>query len=150
MNYPDINSNQYQNLNKTLITLYKNHKYKYLELNIKGGGNKNSDGYSLNLSDHSKISFLDKNAKTNFKFGKKEVSALFLPHAGSTYVRSILDYIFSDIDITNFDNVLLLTTNHSSKHNYQSSFDTIKFNDITIKLKQIQSNNSISINNDFF
>lgn len=67
------------------------------------------------------LNFINNDYLPNFNIGKKNISAMILPHAGSMYVKDIMDYIFSEIDIDLFDNILLITTNHNNNNNYQTS-----------------------------
>lgn len=63
----------------------------------------------------------DETYPPNFKFGSKNVSALLVPHAGSKFVKEILDFVFDKINIKRFNKIILLTTNHSTRDNLQIS-----------------------------
>lgn len=84
------------------------------------------------IKNHNKPYFLNSAFPPNFKTGSKNVSALLVPHAGSTFVKEILDFAFDKIDISPFNKIILLTTNHSTSDNYQmdNPIQRIKLNQI--------------------
>ena len=84
------------------------------------------------IKNHNKPYFLNSAFPPNFKTGSKNVSALLVPHAGSAFVKEILDFAFDKINITPFNKVILLTTNHSTSDNYQmdNPIQRIKLNQI--------------------
>ncbi len=71
------------------------------------------------IKNHNKPYFLNSTFPPNFKTGSKNVSAILTPHAGSAFVKEILDFAFDKIDISPFNKVILLTTNHSTRDNFQ-------------------------------
>ena len=84
------------------------------------------------IKNHNKPYFLNSASPPNFQTGSKNVSALLVPHAGSAFVKEILDFAFNKIDISPFNKVILLTTNHSTRDNFQMNNPIQK-----IKLNQI-------------
>ncbi len=94
------------------------------------------------IKNHNKPYFLNSAFPPNFQAGSKNVSALLVPHAGSAFVKEILDFAFDKIDISPFNKVILLTTNHSTSENFQMDNPIQK-----IKLKQIHG---IPTNPSFF
>jgi uncharacterized protein (TIGR00296 family)/AmmeMemoRadiSam system protein B len=84
------------------------------------------------IKNHNKPYFLNSSFPPNFKTGSKNVSALLVPHAGSAFVKEILDFAFDKINIKSFNKVILLTTNHSTSDNYQmdNPIQRIKLNQI--------------------
>jgi len=84
------------------------------------------------IKNHNKPYFLNSNFPPNFQTGSKNVSALLVPHAGSAFVKEILDFAFDKIDISPFNKVILLTTNHSTSDNFQmdNPIQRIKLNQI--------------------
>jgi uncharacterized protein (TIGR00296 family) len=80
-------------------------------------------------------SFIDPSYPPDFILGKKCVRAILLPHAGSRFVKDIMDYIFNDIDHTLFNKIIIISTNHYDKQNYK--FDS--FDEITLKEHSFQS-----------
>jgi uncharacterized protein (TIGR00296 family)/AmmeMemoRadiSam system protein B len=81
---------------------------------------------------HNKPYFLNSSFPPTFQTGSKNVSALLIPHAGSAFVKEILDFAFDKIDITPFNKIILLTTNHSTRDNFQmdNPIQKIKLNQI--------------------
>ena len=94
------------------------------------------------IKNHNKPYFLNATFLPNFQTGSKNVSALLVPHAGSAFVKEILDFAFDKIDISAFNKVILLTTNHSTRDNYQMDNPIQK-----IKLNKI---NGIPVDSSFF
>ena len=84
------------------------------------------------IKNHNKLYFLNSAFPPNLKFGLKNVSAILVPHAGSVFVKEILDFTFNKINISPFNKVILLTTNHSTSDNCQmdNSIQRIKLNQI--------------------
>jgi uncharacterized protein (TIGR00296 family)/AmmeMemoRadiSam system protein B len=84
------------------------------------------------IKNHNKPYFLNSAFPPNFQTGSKNVSALLVPHAGSAFVKEILDFAFNKIDISAFNKVILLTTNHSTSDNFQMNnpIQRIKLNQI--------------------
>lgn len=84
------------------------------------------------IKNHNKPYFLNSNSLPNFQTGSKNVSALLVPHAGSAFVKEIIDFAFNKIDISPFNKVILLTTNHASSENFQmdNPIQKIKLNQI--------------------
>jgi uncharacterized protein (TIGR00296 family) len=84
------------------------------------------------IKNHNKPYFLNSTFPPNFQAGLKNVSALLVPHAGSAFVKEILDFAFDKIDISPFNKVILLTTNHSTRENFQmdNPIQKIKLNQI--------------------
>jgi len=84
------------------------------------------------IKNHNKPYFLNSSFPPNFQTGSKNVSALLVPHAGSAFVKEILDFAFNKIDIIPFNKVILLTTNHSTRDNFQmdNPIQKIKLNQI--------------------
>ena len=84
------------------------------------------------IKNHNKPYFLNSAFSPNFKFGSKNVSAIIFPHAGSAFVKEILDFAFDKINIKPFNKVILLTTNHSTSDNFQmdNPIQRIKLNQI--------------------
>jgi len=84
------------------------------------------------IKNHTKPYFLNSNFPPNFQTGSKNASALIVPHAGSAFVKEILDFAFNKIDIIPFNKVILLTTNHSTSENFQmdNAIQKIKLNQI--------------------
>jgi len=87
----------------------------------------------LYIKNHNKLYFLNSNSPPNFQTGSKNVRALLVPHAGSAFVKELLDFAFDKIDITAFNKVILLTTNHSTSENFQmdNPIQKIKLNQIS-------------------
>ncbi len=85
------------------------------------------------IKNHNKPYFLNSTFPPNFKTGLKNVSALLVPHAGSAFVKEILDFAFDKIDISAFNKIILLTTNHSTSDNFQmdNPIQRIKLNQIS-------------------
>lgn len=94
------------------------------------------------IKNHNKPYFLNSTFPPTFQTGSKNVSALLVPHAGSAFVKEILDFAFDKIDISQFNKVILLTTNHSTRDNYQMDNPIQK-----IKLNKI---NGITLDSSFF
>jgi AmmeMemoRadiSam system protein B len=94
-----------------------------------------NDDYFNFIKEHPKLEFIDSSYGPNFKFGSKNTSAIIVPHAGSKYIKNILDYVFSDIN-NNFKFIVLLTTNHYDNNSYQMVKETEY-------IKILQSNNII-------
>ena len=94
------------------------------------------------IKNHNKPYFLNSAFPPTFQTGSKNVSALLVPHAGSAFVKEILDFAFDKIDISPFNKVILLTTNHSTSENFQMDNPIQK-----IKLNQIRG---IPTNRTFF
>ena len=94
------------------------------------------------IKNHNKQYFLDETYLPNFKLGRKNVSAILLPHAGSHFVKEIFDFAFNKINIKPFNKIILLTTNHYTNNNVQMD-NIIK----KIKLNKIDG---IPIDSDFF
>ncbi len=94
----------------------------------------------LNINNHIKKSFIDLNVIPNFNFGQKDTSAILIPHAGSFFIKYILDYVFNDIK-KDFEEIVLLTTNHNTNNNYVLDVDNIIYNKanpkINIKVNKI-------------
>ncbi len=86
-----------------------NYKLKYLKYKNK----------YLNLQNIIGGNFIDPSYPPDFNFGNKNTLGLLLPHAGSKYIKSIMDYTFSDINIDNFKKIIILSTNHHNKDNYE-------------------------------
>jgi uncharacterized protein (TIGR00296 family)/AmmeMemoRadiSam system protein B len=84
------------------------------------------------IKNHTKPYFLNSAFPPTFQTGSKNVSALLVPHAGSAFVKEILDFAFNKIDISPFNKVILLTTNHSTRDNFQmdNPIQKIKLNQI--------------------
>lgn len=84
------------------------------------------------IKNHNKLYFLNSASPPNFQTGSKNVSALLVPHAGSAFIKEILDFAFDKIDISPFNKVILLTTNHSTSDNFQmdNPIQKIKLNQI--------------------
>ena len=84
------------------------------------------------IKNHNKPYFLNSAFPPTFQTGSKNVSALLVPHAGSAFVKEILDFAFDKIDISPFNKVILLTTNHSTRDNFQmdNPIQRIKLNQI--------------------
>jgi uncharacterized protein (TIGR00296 family)/AmmeMemoRadiSam system protein B len=84
------------------------------------------------IKNHNKPYFLNSTFPPNFKTGSKNVSALLVPHAGSAFIKEILDFAFDKIDISPFNKIILLTTNHSTSDNFQmdNPIQRIKLNQI--------------------
>ena len=84
------------------------------------------------IKNHNTPYFLNSTFPPNFQTGSKNVSALLVPHAGSAFVKEILDFAFDKIDISPFNKVILLTTNHSTRDNFQmdNPIQKIKLNQI--------------------
>lgn len=84
------------------------------------------------IKNHTKPYFLNSAFPPTFQTGSKNISALLVPHAGSAFVKEILDFAFDKIDITTFNKVILLTTNHSTRDNFQmdNPIQKIKLNQI--------------------
>jgi uncharacterized protein (TIGR00296 family)/AmmeMemoRadiSam system protein B len=84
------------------------------------------------IKNHTKPYFLNSAFPPTFQTGSKNVSALLVPHAGSAFVKEILDFAFNKIDISAFNKVILLTTNHSTRDNFQmdNPIQRIKLNQI--------------------
>ena len=84
------------------------------------------------IKNHNKPYFLNSAFPPTFQTGSKNVSALLVPHAGSAFVKEILDFAFDKIDISPFNKVILLTTNHSTRDNFQmdNPIQRIKLNHI--------------------
>ena len=84
------------------------------------------------IKNHNKPYFLNSTFPPTFQTGSKNVSALLVPHAGSAFVKEILDFAFNKIDISPFNKVILLTTNHSTRDNFQmdNPIQKIKLNQI--------------------
>lgn len=84
------------------------------------------------IKNHNKPYFLNESFPPNFKTGSKNVSSLLVPHAGSAFVKEILDFAFDKINIKPFNKVILLTTNHSTRDNFQmdNPIQRIKLNQI--------------------
>jgi len=59
-----------------------------------------------------------------FKFGNKNTNAIILPHAGLDIVYPIFEYAFSNIK-KQYDKIVILSTNHRSDQNFQSTFNII-------------------------
>ena len=51
------------------------------------------------IKNHNKPYFLNSNSPPTFQTGSKNVSALLVPHAGSAFVKEILDFAFDKINI---------------------------------------------------
>ena len=85
------------------------------------------------IKNHNKPYFLNSAFPPNFQAGSKNVSAILVPHAGSAFVKEILDFAFDKIDISLFNKVILLTTNHSTRDNFQmdNPIQRIKLNQIS-------------------
>jgi uncharacterized protein (TIGR00296 family)/AmmeMemoRadiSam system protein B len=94
------------------------------------------------IKNHNKPYFLNSTFPPTFQTGSKNVSALLVPHAGSAFVKEILDFAFDKIDISPFNKVILLTTNHSTRDNFQMDNPIQK-----IKLNKI---NGIRVDSSFF
>ena len=94
------------------------------------------------IKNHNKPYFLNSAFPPNLKFGSKNVSAILVPHAGSAFVKEILDFAFDKIDISSFNKVILLTTNHSTRDNFQmdNPIQRIKLN----KISGIPTNSAFS------
>lgn len=84
------------------------------------------------IKNHNKPYFLNSAFPPTFQTGSKNVSALLIPHAGSAFVKEILDFAFDKIDTAPFNRVILLTTNHSTRDNFQmdNPIQKIKLNQI--------------------
>jgi uncharacterized protein (TIGR00296 family)/AmmeMemoRadiSam system protein B len=84
------------------------------------------------IKNHNKPYFLNSASPPNFQTGSKNVSALLVPHAGSAFLKEILDFAFDKIDISPFNKIILLTTNHSTSDNFQidNPIQKIKLNQI--------------------
>lgn len=80
-------------------------------------------------------SFIDPLYPPDFIFGNKNIRAIILPHAGSRFVKEIMDYIFNGINCNTFDRIILLSTNHNDSENYE--FDS--YEDVNIAEHSIQS-----------
>ena len=91
----------------------------------------------LNIETHQSKNFLDLDQQIDIQHGSKPVSACIVPHAGSTYVKQIMDYVFSDIDVSKISDVVLLTTNHRDTSNHHLIAGSIRFGNKTISLKHI-------------
>ncbi len=84
------------------------------------------------IKNHNKPYFLNESFPPNFQIGSKNVSALLVPHAGSAFIKEIVDFTFDKINIAPFNKVILLTTNHSTSDNFQmdNPIQHIKLNQI--------------------
>ena len=84
------------------------------------------------IKNHNKSYFLNSTVPPNFQTGSKNISALLVPHAGSSFIKEILDFAFDKINIKPFNKVILLTTNHSTRNNFQidNPIQSIKLNQI--------------------
>ena len=51
------------------------------------------------IKNHNKPYFLNSAFLPNFQTGSKNVSALLVPHAGSAFVKEILNFAFDKINI---------------------------------------------------
>ena len=51
------------------------------------------------IKNHNKPYFLNSKSPPTFQTGSKNVSALLVPHAGSAFVKEILDFAFDKINI---------------------------------------------------
>lgn len=114
--------------NKKMFNLLK---LKNNKINNKLKGGSNND--VLNIKSHPKYFFTDSEWRTNFNFGNKDVYSLILPHAGLNIVYPIFEYVFSNIK-KQYDNIIILSTNHSSNANYQCSFSSISNFKIILKI----------------
>ena len=101
----------------------------------------------LNVNNHKKKSFLDNSVGKIYTANcckissENSVKALVLPHAGSFFVKQIMDYSFSLVDKTDFKSVLLLTTNHKDDKNYALQASEILYdNDQKIRVLRVESN----------
>ena len=47
----------------------------------------------------------------------KNINAMILPHAGLYYIKSILDYMFNDLNLYKYNKIILLSTNHFNHNN---------------------------------
>ena len=78
-------------------------------------------------TEHRKSLFIDDNYKPNFSITYKEFknTSFILPHAGSKYVKNIMDTLFNELAIKNLKNIILISASHDlSMGNYQ--FNTNK------------------------
>ncbi len=92
---------------------YLKYKNKYSQLKNQLGGN-----------------WIDNNYPPSFTFGSKNIKAMILPHAGSRFVKPIMDYIFDQIDNNLFDNIIIISTNHKDKNNYIfDSYDKVNISE---------------------
>jgi uncharacterized protein (TIGR00296 family)/AmmeMemoRadiSam system protein B len=111
---------------------YIKYKTKYNSLKTK----------QLNINNHKKKLFIDLNVEPSFNFGQKDMSAILIPHAGSFFIKDILDYVFSNIK-KDFEQIVLLTTNHNTNNNYVLNVDNIIYNKanpkINIKVNKIDN-----------
>lgn len=111
---------------------YSLNKKNYSKLRkILNGGN--TGDLILDLNSHSKHFFVDIDLEPIFKFGGKNSDRLILPHAGTGIVHSIFEHVFSNIR-RDFKRILLLSTNHSGRKNYQSSFKSISKPKINLEM----------------
>lgn len=107
---------------------YKYLKYKAKYTQLKGGSS------VMNVDNHSKSHFVDQSEHIAINRGRKRISACIVPHAGSKYVKPVMDYVFSEIDTSSINNVVLLTTNHHDSNNYHLRANIIAPFDITLKM----------------
>lgn len=98
------------------------------------------------IKNHPKKSFLDSSVGKIYQSNcckistENNVKALVLPHAGSVFVKQVMDYSFSLIDQKDFKSVLLLTANHSDAKNYTFPASQILHeNDIEIDVRCFHS-----------
>jgi len=116
------------------------YRAKYLKYKAKYIGLRNPMSTDvLDIETHQSKNFLDLDQQIDIQHGSKPVSACIVPHAGSMYVKQIMDYVFSDLDVSKISNVVLLTTNHQNKSNYHLIAGSIRFGNKTISLKHISS-----------
>jgi AmmeMemoRadiSam system protein B len=103
---------------------YLCNKKNYTKLKATLNGGVFSSDFILDLNTHTKRFFIDIDFEPTFKFGNKNSDRLILPHAGTKIIRSIFEHVFSNIR-RDFKRIILLSTNHSNRKNYQSSFKSI-------------------------
>ncbi len=133
------------------ILYYMDYYQKYLKYKTKYHSLKKEK--QLNINNHIKKSFIDLNIKPDFNFGQKNTQSILIPHAGSFFIKSILDYIFSDIK-KDFEEIVLLTTNHNANNNYVLNVDNIIYNKanpkINIKVNKINTLQNIYNSKHFY
>ena len=113
-------------------------RVKYLKYKAKYIGLRNLINTDvLDIETHQSKNFLDLDQQIDIKHGSKIVSACIVPHAGSTYVKQIMDYVFSDLDVSKISAIVLLTTNHRDTSNHHLIADSIRFGNKTIDIKHI-------------
>jgi len=136
------------------MNYYKKYiKYKKKYLNIKSGKisfgdfNVNVDevfisGGFIDIHKHPKKFFLDENV-SKIKFKNRNIQAILLPHAGHSFIKNIIELSFCNIR-PNYLYIVLLTTNHIDKNNYQpnSTIDNVKI----LSLDDVEKNNDHFMN----